>query len=95
MSKYSAPQVGIRRLRLSDSLKLISVQTQLHKGNAFTIALFKVLLGLKTLLGCWAPSSSSGCYGPGTQNVKQEYNRIDQNTLQYLYGHYVTKNQQT
>ena len=57
------------------------------RRNAFIVDLLKILLGLKMLLGGLKFPKTLRCYGSGLWKANQKYNGIDQNILQYCYGH--------
>ena len=88
LTKCSAPHGWIRSLKLSDSLKLSSKQTELQMGMYF----FKFLLVWK-FVGVWKPHKPPG--NVDMRNVKLKDNGMDQNALQFCYDHNVTMNQQT
>ena len=67
---------------------------KITQGNTFIKDLLKLFLDLK-ICGGLKPPTSPWCYDPGMYNVKEKDDRMDQNTLQYCYSHYVTANQQT
>ena len=57
------------------------------QGDAFTIDLFIISLGLK-IYRDFEPAKLPGCYGPGTWNIKKKDNGIDHNTLQCCHSHH-------
>ena len=57
------------------------------QGNAFTIDLFIISLGLK-IYGGFEPPKLRGCSCPGIWNIKQKDNGIDPKILQCCHSHH-------